>query len=158
MVTIGSFDGKGQFNVIKDAVTLEGDVRTMSDDARATVEKEIRQLAKGLEATYGVAVELDYTNDYPVLYNHPETTEMFRKAVEQAQIKEIDAVVETGPIPPSEDFAYYAQEKPATFFYVGAKPDGQTAFPHHHPKFDISEDSLLIAAKAMAAVTAEYCG
>ena len=27
VITIGSFDGKGQFNVIKDAVELEGDVR-----------------------------------------------------------------------------------------------------------------------------------
>ena len=27
VVTIGSFDGKGQFNVIKDSVEIEGDVR-----------------------------------------------------------------------------------------------------------------------------------
>lgn len=158
VVTIGSFDGKGQFNVIKDAVTLEGDVRTMSDEAKSTVEKEIRQLANGLEATYGVKVELDYANDYPVLYNHPDTTETFKTAVEQAEFEEVEAVVETGPIPPSEDFAYYAKEKPATFFYVGARPEGKTAYPHHHPKFEISESSLMIAAKAMAAVTAEYCG
>ena len=32
VITIGSFDGKGQFNVIKDAVELEGDVRALTDD------------------------------------------------------------------------------------------------------------------------------
>lgn len=158
VVTIGSFDGKGQFNVIKDAVTLEGDVRTMSDKARETVEKEVRQLAEGLEATYGVTVDLDYTIDYPVLYNNPETTEAVRRAIEHADIPEIDAIVETGPIPPSEDFAYFANVKPATFFYVGAHPEDKKAFPHHHPKFDINEKSLIISAKAMASVALSYCG
>ena len=30
VITIGSFDGKGTFNVIKDSVELEGDVRYMT--------------------------------------------------------------------------------------------------------------------------------
>lgn len=39
VVTVGSFDGKGSFNVIKDAVTLEGDVRSMSEETRLLVEE-----------------------------------------------------------------------------------------------------------------------
>lgn len=38
-ITIGSFDGKGSFNVIKDAVELEGDVRSMSEEARNIIQK-----------------------------------------------------------------------------------------------------------------------
>lgn len=34
VVTIGSFDGKGQFNVIKESVELEGDVRALTDDTK----------------------------------------------------------------------------------------------------------------------------
>lgn len=158
VVTIGSFDGKGTFNIIKDAVTIEGDVRTMSPEARKTVEEEVRQFAKGLEATYRVKAELEYTNDYPVLYNDPEITESVRKALAEAAIPEVDEIVEAGPQPPSEDFAYYLQEKPGCFFYVGAKPTDKEWYPHHHPKFDINEDSLIICAKAMAAVVAEHCG
>ena len=158
VVTIGSFDGKGQFNIIKDSVTLEGDVRTMSEKSRELVEKEIRGFAKGLEAAFGVETALDYANDYPVLYNDPEVTERFRSALEQADIPEVDAVEETEPQPPSEDFAYYLQEKPGCFFYVGAMPDSGEAYPHHHPKFEINEKSLLISAKAMAAAVMEFCG
>lgn len=158
VVTIGSFDGKGTFNVIKDAVTLEGDVRTMSANSRKIVEDEVRQFAQGLEATYRVKAELEYTNDYPVLYNDPEITESVRAALEQAAIPEVNEVVEIGPQPPSEDFAYYLQEKPGCFFYVGAQPKDKEWYPHHHPKFDIDEQSLLISAKAMAAVVAAHCG
>lgn len=156
VVTIGSFDGKGQFNVIKDAVTLEGDVRTMSQASRELVEAEVRQFAKGLEASFGVDTDLEYENDYPVLYNDPDATARVRDALVQAAIPEVDAITETAPQPPSEDFAYYLQEKPGCFFYVGAKPGGNQWYPHHHPKFEIDEKSLLISAKAMAAVVAAY--
>ena len=158
VVTIGSFDGKGQFNVIKDSVTLEGDVRTMSQDSRDIVEEQIRELAQGLKTTFGVEAKLEYKNDYPVLYNDPEVTEQVRKALEQASIPEVNAVMETAPLPPSEDFAYYLKEKPGCFFYVGAMPEDKKWFPHHHPKFEINEKSLIISAKAMASVVASFCG
>lgn len=155
VVTIGSFDGKGSFNVIKDAVTLEGDVRTMSDEGRAIVEEQVRQFAEGLETSFKVKSELEYANDYPVLYNDPEVTGLVQDALEAADFAEI---LETAPQPPSEDFAYYLKEVPGTFFYVGAMPANGEWYPHHHPKFEINEDSLLISAKAMAAVVVKFCG
>ncbi|WP_373797432.1 M20 family metallopeptidase [Jeotgalibaca porci] len=155
VVTIGSFDGKGSFNVIKDAVTLEGDVRTMSDEGRAIVEEQVRQFAEGLETSFKVKSELEYANDYPVLYNDPEVTGLVQEALEAADFAEI---LETAPQPPSEDFAYYLKEVPGTFFYVGAMPANGEWYPHHHPKFEINEDSLLISAKAMAAVVVKFCG
>lgn len=69
VVTIGSFDGKGQFNVIKDVVEIEGDVRGLTDATKATIEKEIKRLSKGLEDMYGVTCTLEYNDDYPALYN-----------------------------------------------------------------------------------------
>lgn len=156
VVTIGSFDGKGQFNVIKDSVELEGDVRTMSTASREMVETQVRHFAKGLEGTFGVTTELVYANDYPVLYNDPVETEHVKNALERADIPEIIAVEEADPQPPSEDFAYYLKEKPGCFFYVGAAPDDGEAYPHHHPKFDFNEKGLLISAKAMAAVILSY--
>ncbi|WP_373782061.1 amidohydrolase [Jeotgalibaca porci] len=155
VVTIGSFDGKGSFNVIKDSVTLEGDVRTMSDESRTIVEEQVRQFAEGLETSFKVKSELEYANDYPVLYNDPEVTGLEQEALEAADFAEI---LETAPQPPSEDFAYYLKEVPGTFFYVGAMPANGEWYPHHHPKFEINEDSLLISAKAMAAVVVKFCG
>ncbi|RHW39836.1 amidohydrolase [Lysinibacillus yapensis] len=156
-VTIGNFDGKGTFNVIKDAVTIEGDVRTMSPETREIVESEVRTFTEGLEKSYKVNCNLEYKNDYPVLYNDPEVTEQVLQALEQAPIPEVEAILETPPQPPSEDFAYYLEKVPGCFFYVGAQPESGEAYPHHHPKFDINEKSLIICAKAMAAVVASYC-
>ena len=39
VITIGSFDGKGTFNVIKDRVELEGDIRYMTVETKGIIEK-----------------------------------------------------------------------------------------------------------------------
>lgn len=155
-VTIGSFDGKGSFNVIKDSVELEGDVRTMSSEVRATVEMEFKRILAGLAQEFDITYDLIYSHDYPVLFNDKAMTELVVNGIEKAGIPEIKALVETPPMSGSEDFAYYLQKIPGSMFYVGAKPDVGPVYPHHHPKFVINEDSLIIAAKAMAAVVAEY--
>ena len=127
----------------------------MSDEGRAIVEEQVRQFAEGLETSFKVKSELEYANDYPVLYNDPQVTELVKEALEAADFAEI---LETAPQPPSEDFAYYLKELPGTFFYVDAMPENGEWYPHHHPKFEINEDSLLISAKAMAAVVVKFCG
>lgn len=156
VISIGSFDGKGQFNIIKNEVELEGDVRGMNDDALELMENEIKRIAHGLEAMYGVDCDLQYTNDYPVLYNNPSLTKQVVQSIESANIPEVNEVIRCEPQPPSEDFAYYAEELPSTFFYVGASPKDKETYAHHHPKFDIDESAMLIAAKTVAAATVDY--
>ena len=102
-------------------------------------------------------VEIEYTDDYPLLYNDPEMTDLVVEAVKSANINEITDIIDCGPQPPLEDFSYYAKERPSCFFYVGAKKE-DAPYPHHHPKFDIREDAMKISAKAMAAVVAKYLG
>ena len=50
VITIGSFDGKGQFNVIKDSIELEGDVRYMTEEVQQLIDKEIHRIVNGIEA------------------------------------------------------------------------------------------------------------
>lgn len=158
VVTIGSFDGKGTFNAIKDSVVLEGDVRAMSEGVRTKIEEEVVRIAKGLEVMYNVTCEMDYKNDYPVLFNDLDFTHHIGDVLKNANIEDVTAVVEAGPMSPSEDFAYYAKERPSSFFYVGAAPTDKPAFPHHHPKFDIEEGSMMVAARSMAHLVADYFG
>lgn len=147
-VTIGSFDGVGSFNAIKQSVTLKGDVRVMKEATRKTVRAAIEQIIGGVEAMFGVKADLDYDDNYPVLVNDAALTASTVAALKAAALPEVNDIFDCGPQDPSEDFAYYAQEKPSLFFYIGcAVPDGQ-AHPHHSPDFLLNEDILIIAAKA----------
>ena len=153
VITIGSFDGAGTFNVIKDSVELEGDIRYMTLETKEIIEREIKRLVKGLEELFDVQCDLTYTPDYPPLYNNPELTEKVASTLKGANVKEITEVKEVPPMAPSEDFAYYAEKFPGCFFYIGCTPKGvEKPYFNHHPKFDIDEDSLLVAAKAVGLV------
>ena len=157
VVTIGSFDGKGSFNVIKDRIELEGDVRYMNDETQQVIDKEIHRLASGIEAEFGVKCELTYTADYPTLYNDPEMTALVKDSLNEMNDPAIQQVVEFPKFSGSEDFAYYAEKVPSTFFFIGCKPKGvEEAYFNHHPKFDIDEEALLVAAKAVGQVVCSY--
>src|SRR6185437_157430 len=157
VVTIGSFDGKGTFNVIKDSVTLEGDVRYMNSDIQEKIDKEVHRISAGIEEEFGVKCDLTYTADYPPLYNDPDITANVVKSLEAMNDPDIKDVIEFPMFSGSEDFSYYAEKIPGCFFYIGCKPKGvKNAYFNHHPKFDIDEDALLVAAKAVAQVVCSY--
>ncbi|EDN9715273.1 TPA: M20 family metallopeptidase [Listeria monocytogenes] len=157
VITIGSFDGKGSFNVIKDAVELEGDVRYMNTENRDKMDAEIHRIVAGIEAMFGVTVELTYTNDYPPLYNDPAVTEQVVASLQKGLGEYLTGISEYDMLSGSEDFAYYLQKIPGVFFYIGAKPKNTSnAYFNHHPKFDIDEDALLVAAKSVAEVVLDY--
>lgn len=157
VVTIGSFDGKGSFNVIKDRIEIEGDVRYMTAETQQLIDKEIHRIVKGIETEFDVQCELTYVPDYPPLYNDPELTEFVKNSLESMHDKEIEKVVEFPVFSGSEDFAYYAEKIPGCFFYIGCKPKGvEKAYFNHHPKFDIDEDALLIASKSVAQVVCRF--
>lgn len=157
VITIGSFDGKGTFNVIKDSVELEGDIRYMTKDTKEVIEREIHNIARGLEEAFGVTCELTYINDYPPLYNDPGVTAQVVDILKSANDENITEVKEFPAMSPSEDFAYYAEKIPSCFFYIACTPKGvEKPYFNHHPKFDIDEDSLLVAAKAVGHVVMGY--
>ena len=156
VVTIGSFDGKGQFNVIKDTIEIEGDVRALTDDTKDTIQKELTHLVEGLEASFGVKCDFEFNKDYPALYNNPEFTSYVAETIKNAEGTDIQGVEECEAQPPSEDFAFYAVELPSTFIYSGASPEDGEVYPHHHPKFNISESSMLVAAEAVGTVVLDY--
>ncbi len=151
VVTVGSFDGVGTFNIIKDKIEITGDVRAMSENTMKKIEEQINIISHGIAKTYSMDIEYNFLIDYPILNNDEKMTQLVVNAVKKVGLEAEDC----GPQSPSEDFAHYAKIKPSCFFYVGAKKDNNN-YPHHNSKFDINEESLLVASKAMLAVVFEY--
>ncbi|MDT2714295.1 amidohydrolase [Enterococcus gallinarum] len=155
-LTIGSFDGSGSFNAIKETVTLKGDVRVMKETTRQTIHQQIQRMADGLAQTFAVETSLEYDDNYPVLYNDPAFTIQVIDSLKEAHLPEVKEIFDCGPQDPSEDFAYYAQERPSLFFYIGCMTEDHLNHPHHSPDFMMNEDCILIAAKAVGTATIAY--
>ncbi|GAA0593153.1 amidohydrolase [Virgibacillus siamensis] len=159
VVTIGSFDGKGSFNVIKDSIEIEGDIRYSNEETQNVIDKEFHRIVKGVEELFGVTCELTYTPDYPPLYNDPELTAFVAEVLNNLKDKSIKEVKEFPKMAPSDDFAYYLEKIPGSYFYIGCTPKGvDEPYFNHHPKFDIDEDAILVAAKSVGHVACSYLG
>ncbi|KAA9301168.1 MULTISPECIES: amidohydrolase [Aerococcus] len=156
-ITIGNFDAAGANNAIQGEVTLGGDVRAMSQEVRDIIEHEVKAKLEGIKNSFAITYDLHYENDYPVAYNDPKVTEFAVKAIKDHPFDQLTEGVDTQqPQPPSDDIAYFLQKVPGVYLWVGAAPKDGEAYPHHHPKFVMDEDAMLIAAKSVAAFIGEY--
>lgn len=151
VLTVGSFVASNADNIIADTAYLNGTIRTFDKDVRATMEREFKRVVHGTEIAQDCTIKLDYRKGYPAIVNHEKET-LFVRDIAQ----DICDVVEIPATMGGEDFAYYLEEKPGTFFFTGAAPVEYA--PHHHPKFDIDEKGMLVAAKVMLSAALEYQG
>lgn len=152
VLSIGSFVADNAFNVIADSAKLGGTVRTFKPEIRQMLEQEMRRIVEGTALSHNCEIQFEYFRGYPAVVNHEAETTFLKEVAET--VPGVDAVVETEPQMGGEDFAYYLEKVPGTFFFTGAQPE--TPYPHHHPKFDIDEKAMLIAAKTLGAAALEY--
>ena len=155
VLSVGNFVAKNAFNVIADTVQVDGTVRTFKEEVRNLVEKEMERITKGTCLAADVDYNFEFVRGYPATVNSLEETEFVAECA-----KTVPGVTKVYEIPPQmggEDFSYYLQHVKGTFFFTGAaNPDWEVIYPHHHPKFDIDERSMLIASKILAKAVLQY--
>ncbi|WP_026858992.1 amidohydrolase [Jeotgalicoccus psychrophilus] len=155
VLSVCSFEAIGPYNVIANTAKIKGTVRTLNEQTRELMEKEMKRVIEGTCHLSGADFEFKYERGYPVLINHKEETEFVMNVAET--VPEVKEIKETEPIMGGEDYSYYLQEVKGTYFFTGAQPEGvEDPYPHHHPKFDIDEKSLVVASKILAKSTMEY--
>ena len=72
LISVGKFQAGSAFNIIPDSALIEGTVRTFSLETQDIIKRRMAELAKGLEASFGVEVKLDYDEMVPFLHQqHP---------------------------------------------------------------------------------------
>jgi len=149
VLTIGKIEGGSATNIIPDEVKLEGTLRAMDEEWRRATHARIEETISGICSATGTEYELDIRLGYPALYNDPWATSF---AEEQARALIGDAAVFTAPpMMGAEDFAYYLEKVPGTFWWIGAGTAEQgCAGGLHNPKFTIDESILPVGAATMA--------
>ncbi|GAA0376811.1 M20 family metallopeptidase [Bacillus horti] len=155
VVTVGSLNSGIAFNVIPDKAKLTGTVRTFDDDVRDLIEKELEHITKKTCEQAGASADFTYKRGYPAVWNHPEETDRVERLA-QSIVGEKNVRRRTA-IMGGEDFAYYLQHVPGTFFFVGGgNAEIDAVYPHHHPMFNVDEKSMLVTGKCFLASVFDY--
>ncbi len=158
VVTVGAIHGGEAFNVIPDAVSLSGTVRTFSLEVDATVEQDIRAIAAGVAAATGTSVSVDWIRECIPTINDPGFVSLVAQAAAEVGFESIVADYRTTA---GEDFGYILNVAdggvPGAYALVGSRNEDKGCDePHHSPRFMIDEDVLPLAAALHGAVVSLY--
>ncbi len=144
VVTIGSFHGGSQYNVIAQEAVVEGTCRSFQEDVARHLQEAVERRAKHIAACYGGEVSVEYCyGAHPPVINDP----CFSRAVCAEAEEFLDrALVHIPPLMLGEDFSWYQKKIPGVFAFVGCGKGGEACgYPNHHPCFDFDEEALVDA-------------
>ena len=154
VVAFGKIEGKGATNIIPEKVEIEGTFRTMNEEWRLSVHRQLQQIVRDVSRKYGVISEIEIKKGYPFLVNDVRFTENCASA---ARVYLGEDKVENLPLRmTAEDFAFITQVVPSCFFRLGIdnKERGITSGVHT-ATFDIDESALEVGAGLMAWLAVE---
>ncbi|MEK4027804.1 M20 family metallopeptidase [Pseudobacillus sp. FSL P4-0506] len=155
VLTVGAINCGSAPNIIPDAATIKGTVRTFDEETRTLIEETIGQVARSTCDGTGADCEYTYYRDAPSMWNDPAETSRVEEMA--ALLFGEEKVEKISPMMGSEDFAYYQKEVPGTYFFTGGEnPEINATFPHHHPKFDVDERAMLMIGKVFIAAALNY--
>ncbi len=148
VLSFGKVIANGATNIIPETVEIAGTLRTMNEEWRAKLKEKITEIAQYTARAMGAECVVDIKDGYPVVYNNEGITENAILYSEEYLGKEATEKMDTRMT--AEDFGYFSQKYPCTFYRFGvAQENGETG-TLHTPQFNLNEDSLEIAAGTMA--------
>lgn len=144
VITIGTIQGGLKENIIADQVRLGGTIRTLDQETRAKIQRQIRELVSGIAAGLGGEGLVQFEAGYPPVINDEQIVKVIQSNAAILLGKE-NVLYKEYPSMGVEDFAYFCQAAPSAFYYLGCgnRSLGITA-PGHSSQFQIDEACLKI--------------
>ncbi|MFD1928545.1 M20 family metallopeptidase [Sporosarcina siberiensis] len=137
VITVGRIDGGTNYNIIPSTVKLYGTIRAVSQENREFMKRRVREQTKGICATFMADQIVEFIDGTPPLINDAKESNFVEKVIKNHIGENSFALIDI--VMAAEDFAFYLNEKPGAFIFVGMKGD-KSKYPHHHAKFDLDED------------------
>jgi amidohydrolase len=142
VVSCGTMTAGHAFNIIAERARIEGTVRTLSPAVQARVRDELIHIADTTARASHASAEVTYRVGYPAVVNPEQPTRRWQQA-----LADLVTVIEPRPSLGGEDFAYYLQERPGAFLFLGCRPD--RAYPHHSAHFQLDEAALPLGVEVL---------
>ena len=146
VLTFGTIQGGTASNVLADTVVLEGTLRFFSEEVQKQLKDHLTNSFRMLEAL-GAKISIEFGSSYLPVINDSEITDCLKVA--SAEVLEEANLLPLKPMMFAEDFSFFSNEVPGSFFWLGA------ALPkprmHHSTNFDFDETCLSIGAASLAA-------
>ena len=136
---------------------MVGTIRTFDENMRDDIHGRIRATAMHIAEAAGATAKVDIDKPYMVLNNDPALTEQMLPTLHR--VAGARNVVLRGKSTGYEDFAFFAQQAPGMFVFLGGSPKGtdlgKVAY-NHSPRFQIDESALKLGVRTLTYLTLDY--
>ena len=148
VITIATMQAGSAANQIPGEAVMHGTMRTLSDAVSDQVEAAIGRIAAGVAQTFDVTIDVQIPRGNPVTANTPAERDL---AAEAAVAAGLPLRRDLPPAMTGEDFAWYLQQRPGAFVWIG-NGSGEGGCDLHNAKYDFNDAILPAAAGWLAGV------
>ena len=157
-IVFGKIKGGTTWNIIPDKVELSGTLRFLyqeTEDDKEKLTDRFERVVAGVCQSHRAEYKLSMVFGQPTMVNDPGMTDLARSSAQEV-LGDTNHIVSYVSMA-GDDFAEFADRLPSAYIFVGAgnKAKG-TCFPHHHPQFNIDEDSLKIGVEMYVRTALKY--
>lgn len=156
VVTIGSIHGGTAQNIIPSEVKISGIIRTMTNEDREFAKQRLKEIVNGICTTFRGSAEIEIEESYPCLYNDDDMVDLLEKSAIEILGAE-NVKLQKNPKLGVESFAYFANEVPSVFYFLGIRNEKKGIIHSaHNNLFDIDEDALPIGVAIQCEIALNY--
>ena len=157
VVTIGSIHGGVRSNIIPEDLYMLGTIRTLDNGMKATVLKRLEEIVYNVSKSNNIEAEISYLVSYPITFNDPYLYEEILPTLERVNGERNVHLMKA--ITGAEDFSYFQEKVPGTYFFIGGQKPGvdlSTVAPHHTPDFYVDDSAISTGIRSMVGLTLDY--
>ena len=156
VITVGTLHSGTAQNIIPGEATLSGMIRTMTKEDRAFAIKRLTEVVEGIATMSRAKAEIKVEESYPCLYNNDEFVDLISNSANEILGKD-NVLEQKAPKMGVESFAYFANERPSAFYFLGSgNKEKKTTEPAHSNLFNIDEECLTIGVSIQALAAFNY--
>jgi len=155
VVSVTQVKAGSAFNIIPATAWMNGTVRVFDRALWAAVPQQFERVVRGVAAALDCEADILYERGNHPTVNDPAMCPIARAAaasvVGEANVRS-DVRTMGG-----EDFSAFLERLPGVFIAIGSRNESRgLTFDHHHPRFDVDEQSLRIGAEVLLETTRRY--
>ena len=143
VISITMANAGSAFNVIPSTMALQGTIRSLTIEGVSNLQTRVKEVAQSIAKANRCEAEVSFPgNDYPPTINDAGCWQLGKSAAKEI-LGEENLIEMPDPIMGGEDFAYYTEEVPGCFSFLGVgNPDIDAVYDVHHPMFKVDEKAL----------------
>ncbi|MCO5612045.1 hypothetical protein L7F22_066307 [Adiantum nelumboides] len=159
VISVTVMNGGTTFNVVAESIEISGTFRTFSTATHEKMKQRIQEIVSKQAEVHKCRAVTSFLEDEHPPYPPTVNDERMNNHVRNIAMQVVGAknVKEVEPVMGAEDFSFYAELIPASFFFLGMRNEScGSVHSAHSPFFIVDEEILPIGATMHAAIAYRY--